>query len=125
MSQNYHPIWSDVGLDLNAHDAWLNVLEKSCVDIFLSQNPRLEGMQYFDFVMGKVYGLRIKELLDEKNKIENSLVHIVLLSLKKIVLAADDTLIGLCSGTDFVAEEVEQLLPRNTCALVKSSLWLK
>jgi benzoyl-CoA reductase/2-hydroxyglutaryl-CoA dehydratase subunit BcrC/BadD/HgdB len=31
----------------------------------------------------------------------------------------------LCSGADFATEEVEKLLPRNTCALIKSSFGFK
>ncbi|MBW2100602.1 MAG: 2-hydroxyacyl-CoA dehydratase, partial [Deltaproteobacteria bacterium] len=44
---------------------------------------------------------------------------------EEIVLAANATLVGLCSGADFAMEEVERLLPRNTCALIKSSFGFK
>jgi benzoyl-CoA reductase/2-hydroxyglutaryl-CoA dehydratase subunit BcrC/BadD/HgdB len=44
---------------------------------------------------------------------------------EEIVLAANATLVGLCSGADFATEEVEKLLPRNTCALIKSSFGFK
>jgi benzoyl-CoA reductase/2-hydroxyglutaryl-CoA dehydratase subunit BcrC/BadD/HgdB len=40
-------------------------------------------------------------------------------------LAANATLVGLCSGADFATEDVEKLLPRNTCALIKSSFGFK
>ncbi len=40
-------------------------------------------------------------------------------------MAANATLIGLCSGADFATEEVEKILPRNTCALIKSSFGFK
>jgi benzoyl-CoA reductase/2-hydroxyglutaryl-CoA dehydratase subunit BcrC/BadD/HgdB len=40
-------------------------------------------------------------------------------------LAANATLVGLCSGADFATEDVEKLLPRNTCALIKSSSGFK
>jgi benzoyl-CoA reductase/2-hydroxyglutaryl-CoA dehydratase subunit BcrC/BadD/HgdB len=33
--------------------------------------------------------------------------------------------VGLCSGADVAKEEVEKLIPRNTCALIKSSLGFK
>lgn len=39
----------------------------------------------------------------------------------EIVLAANATLVGPCSGADFAMDEVEKLLPRNTCALIKSA----
>jgi benzoyl-CoA reductase/2-hydroxyglutaryl-CoA dehydratase subunit BcrC/BadD/HgdB len=44
---------------------------------------------------------------------------------EEIVLAANATLVGLCSGADFATEDVEKLLPRNTCALIKSSFGFK
>ncbi|MGD8960097.1 MAG: double-cubane-cluster-containing anaerobic reductase, partial [Desulfobacteraceae bacterium] len=44
---------------------------------------------------------------------------------EEIVLAANATLVGLCSGADFAMEEVEKCLPRNTCALIKSSFGFK
>ena len=58
---------SDLGLDLGAHDALLEVLGQGYQQIFLSQKNRPEGMAYFDFVMSEVHGLRIKELVDEKS----------------------------------------------------------
>jgi len=66
MSQDYRTMWKDLGLDLAAHDALLNVLGKGYQDIYLAQKDRPEGMGYFDFVMSEVHGLRIKELMDEK-----------------------------------------------------------
>jgi len=40
---------------------------------------------------------------------------------EEIVRAAEATLVGLCTGADFATEEVESLLPRNTCSLIKSA----
>ena len=125
MPEDYRAMWTDLGLDLEAHDALLGVLGQGYQDIFLSQKDRPEGMGYFDFVMSEVHGLRIKELLDEKvagRKIVGSYCVFVP---EEIVLAANSTLVGLCSGADFAMEEVEKLLPRNTCALIKSSFGFK
>ena len=44
---------------------------------------------------------------------------------EEIVRAADATLVGLCTGADFATEEVEKLLPRNTCSLIKSAFGFK
>ena len=66
MAEDYRSMWSELGLDLEAHDGLLGVLGKAYQDIYLSQENRPEGMSYFDFVMSEVHGLRIKELLDEK-----------------------------------------------------------
>jgi benzoyl-CoA reductase/2-hydroxyglutaryl-CoA dehydratase subunit BcrC/BadD/HgdB len=125
MSQNYNRMWADLGLDLEAHEALLNVLGKGYNDIFMTQKERPEGMQYFDFVMSEVHGLRIKELLDEKAEGRKIIGSYCVFVPEELVLAANATLIGLCSGADFAMQEVEQLLPRNTCSLIKSLFGFK
>jgi len=68
MSNDYRPMWKELGLDPDAHDALLNVLNQGYGDMYLSQQNRPETMGYFDFVMSEVHGLRIRELLDEKDQ---------------------------------------------------------
>jgi benzoyl-CoA reductase/2-hydroxyglutaryl-CoA dehydratase subunit BcrC/BadD/HgdB len=125
MSADYRSMWAELGLDLESHDALLDVLGKAYQDIYLSQKERPETMGYFDFVMSEVHGLRIKELLDEKAAGRKIIGAYCVFVPEEIVLAANATLVGLCSGADFATEEVEKLLPRNTCALIKSSFGLK
>ena len=57
----------------------------------------------------------------KKQQAAKSSDHIVCSCPEEIVLAAGASLVGLCSGADFDTEGVEKLLPRNTCALIKSS----
>ena len=125
MSKEYRDMWAGLGLDLEAHDALLGVLGKFYQDIYLAQNNRPEGMKYFDFVMSEVHGLRIKELLDEKAAGRKIIGSYCVFVPEEIVLAANATLVGLCAGADFALEEVEKMLPRNTCALIKSSFGFK
>ncbi len=125
MSESYQSMWQNLGLDIKAHDALLEVLGKGYQDIYLAQKKRPEGMGYFDFVMGEVHGLRIRELLDEKEQGRKIVGSYCVFVPEEIVLAANATLVGLCSGADFAMEEVEKLLPRNTCALIKSSFGFK
>ncbi len=125
MSENYRPMWEKMGLDLEAHDALLSVLGQAYGDIYLAQKKRPEGMGYFDFVMSEVHGLRIKELLDEKEAGRKIIGSFCVFVPEEIALAANATLVGLCSGADFAMEEVEKLLPRNTCALIKSAFGFK
>jgi benzoyl-CoA reductase/2-hydroxyglutaryl-CoA dehydratase subunit BcrC/BadD/HgdB len=75
--------------------------------------------------MSEVHGLRIKELLDEKAAGRKIIGAYCVFVPEEIVLAANATLVGLCSGADFAIEEVEKLLPRNTCALIKSAFGFK
>ncbi len=125
MSDDYRPMWEKMGLDLEAHDALLAILGQAYGDIYLAQKKRPEGMGYFDFVMSEVHGLRIKELLDEKEAGRKIIGSYCVFVPEEIALAANATLVGLCSGADFAMEEVEKILPRNTCALIKSAFGFK
>jgi benzoyl-CoA reductase/2-hydroxyglutaryl-CoA dehydratase subunit BcrC/BadD/HgdB len=125
MSDEYREMWKSLGLDLEAHDALLAVLGKGYKDIFMTQENRPKGMEYFDFVISQVHGLRVKELMDEKAAGRKVIGSFCVFVPEEIVRAADATLVGLCTGADFATEEVEKLLPRNTCSLIKSAFGFK
>jgi benzoyl-CoA reductase/2-hydroxyglutaryl-CoA dehydratase subunit BcrC/BadD/HgdB len=125
MSSTYEPMWKELGLDLAAHDALLQVLGKGYQDVFLSQKDRPAGMDYFNFVMSEVHGLRVKELIDGKKEGHKIVGSYCVFVPEEIVRGADATLVGLCTGADFATEEVEKLLPRNTCSLIKSAFGFK
>ncbi len=125
MSDEYQEMWKDLRLDLAAHDALLNALGQGYQDVFLAQRGRPGGMTYFDFVMREVHGLRIKELLGEKAAGRKVIGSFCVFVPEEIVRAADATLVGLCTGADFATEQVEKILPRNTCSLIKSAFGFK
>jgi len=125
MSEDYREMWKDLGLDLAAHDALLDVLGKGYKDIYMEQENRPTGMKYFDFVISQVHGLRIKELLDGKAKGRKVIGAFCVFVPEEIVLAADAVMVGLCTGADFATDEVERVLPRNTCSLIKSAFGFK
>lgn len=125
MSQDYRGMWQELGLDLEAHDALLGALGGAYQEVYLSQSERPEGMQYFDFVMSEVHGLRIKELLEARAAGRKVIGSFCVFVPEEIVLAADAILVGLCTGADFGLDEVEKLIPRNTCALIKSAFGFK
>ncbi len=125
MCADYEQMWSELGLNLEAHDALLQVLGKGYQDIYLSQSGRPAGMDYFNFVMSEVHGLRIKELIDGKKEGHKVIGSFCVFVPEEIVRAADATLVGLCTGADFAVEEVEKFLPRNTCSLIKSAFGFK
>lgn len=125
MSDDNRSMWTELGLDLEAHDALLGVLGQGYEDIFLSQSNRPEGMEYFNFVMSEVHGLRVKELVDGKKEGRKVIGSFCVFVPEEIVRAAEATLVGLCTGADFAVEEVEKVLPRNTCSLIKSAFGFK
>lgn len=118
---DYRPMWKDLGLNLEAHDALLEVLGALYGDTFLGQTNRPEGMKYFDFVMSEVHGLRVKELVDAKNAGRKVVGAFCTFVPEEMVLALDGILVGLCAGAEFAPELVEKYLPRNTCSLIKGA----
>ncbi len=121
----YTKMWSSLGLDLKGHDALLSVLGNAYSEIFLSQKNRPEGMKYFDFVMGEVHGLRIKELMDAKAQGRVVIGSYCVFVPEELVLAVDGVAVGLCAGAEFNFEAAETLLPRNTCSLIKAAFGFK
>ena len=121
MSADYRPMWKELGLDLEAHDALLGVLGPLYEQTFTKQPNRPAGMKYFDFVMSEVHGLRIKELVDAKKAGRKVVGSFCTFVPEEIVLALDGVMVGLCAGAEFATAEAEKYLPRNTCALIKGA----
>jgi benzoyl-CoA reductase/2-hydroxyglutaryl-CoA dehydratase subunit BcrC/BadD/HgdB len=78
-------------------------------------------MQYFDFVMSEVHGLRIKELVDAREAGRKVVGAFCVFVPEELVLAVDGILVGLCAGAEFAPEEAENYVPRNTCSLIKGA----
>ncbi|MCB9480874.1 MAG: 2-hydroxyacyl-CoA dehydratase [Desulfobacteraceae bacterium] len=125
MSTDYNNMWKELGLDLDAHNALLEVLNQGYKDIYLSQENRPKSMEYFDFVMSEVHGLRIKELVDAKKEGKKVIGSYCVFVPEELIIAAGGISVGLCAGADFALEEVENYIPRNTCSLVKSAIGFK
>ncbi len=118
-------MWSTIGLNLKAHDGLLGVLGEAYKNIYLSQKNRPKGMDYFDFVISEIHGLRIEEIVESK-KIGKKIVGTFCVYVpEELILAADGVCIGLCAGADVGSDEAEKYVPRNTCALIKAFLGFK
>jgi len=125
MSNEYTKMWEKLNLDLDAHDALLEVLGKFYGDIYLSQQNRLKGMEYLDFVLSEVHGLRIKELQEAKENGQKVIGTFCIFVPEELTLAANAIQVGLCAGAEAGKEEAEKIVPRNTCALIKSFIGFK
>ncbi len=125
MSTTYDAMWEQLNLDLDAHAGLLQVLGKFYGDIYLSQSGRLQGMEYLDFVISEVHGLRIRELQEAKAAGRKIVGTFCVFVPEEIVLAADAIQVGLCAGAEAGKEAAEKVLPRNTCALIKSFVGFK
>ncbi len=118
-------MWEKLDLDLAAHDALLEVLGKFYGDIYLSQQGRLQGAEYLDFVLSEVHGLRIRELQDAKAQGRKIIGSFCVFVPEELTLAVDAVQVGLCAGADAGREAAERIVPRNTCALIKSFIGFK
>jgi len=125
MPTPYDEMWEKLNLDLTAHEGLLQVLGKFYGDIYLTQEGRLKGMEYLDFVLSEVHGLRIKELQEAKAQGRKIIGTFCVFVPEELVLAADAVCVGLCAGAEIGKEAAEKILPRNTCALIKSFVGFK
>jgi benzoyl-CoA reductase/2-hydroxyglutaryl-CoA dehydratase subunit BcrC/BadD/HgdB len=122
---DYKKMWADLGIDLNTHDAVLEIVGNLYKDIFLSQKDRPKGMEYFDFVISEIHGLRIKELMDAKAEGRKIIGSFCVFVPEEFVIAVNGIAIGLCAGAELAFDVAEQFVPRNTCSLIKSAFGFK
>ncbi|MDY6856162.1 MAG: double-cubane-cluster-containing anaerobic reductase [Thermodesulfobacteriota bacterium] len=122
---DYIDMWKSLGLDMERHDQLLKALGMIYSDVYMSQKERPKGMEYFDFVMSEIHGLRIKELLDHKEKGGKVVGTFCLYVPDEIILAAGGVSVGLCGGAQFSIPAAEAVLPRNLCPLIKSAYGFK
>lgn len=122
---DYRKMWEKLGLDLEAHDGLLEVLPPIYKEAILSQENRPKGMSYFDFVFSEIHGLRVKELVDHRAQGGVVVGTFCTYVPEELIIAAGGICVGLCAGAQVAEEAAEQYLPRNLCALIKSSLGFK
>ncbi len=122
---DYTEMWRDLGLNLENHAGLLAVLSEGYKNIYLSQKRRPKGMEYFDFVISEVHGLRIKEISVAKQAGRKVVGTFCVYVPEEIVLAADGVCIGLCAGVEVGSDEAEKFISRNTCALIKAFMGFK
>ena len=125
MPTPYDDMWEKLHLDLPAHEGLLQVLGKFYGDIYLSQEGRLKGMEYLDFVLSEVHGLRIRELQAAKAQGRKIIGTFCVFVPEELILAAEAVCVGLCAGAEIGTGAAEKILPRNTCALIKSFVGFK
>ena len=55
---DYHEMWKSLGMDLEKHDQLCDVLPTAFGDTYLTQENRPEAMDYFNFVVAEIHGVR-------------------------------------------------------------------
>lgn len=122
---DYKKLWTNLGVDLEKHDVLCAVLPEIYGSVYLNQEDRPEGMNYFNFVVSEVHGLRIQEL-DEHHKKGGKVVGTFCVFVPDEVIYASKAIgVGLCAGSEFWVEDGEKVLPRNMCPLIKAFMGAK
>jgi len=79
-------MWTELGMDLELHDQLCEVLPQAFGDVFLSQEDRPKGMDYYNMVVADIHGIRPSELLEHQKKAERFSVHSAFMCLMKLFL---------------------------------------
>ncbi|WP_055666225.1 double-cubane-cluster-containing anaerobic reductase [Desnuesiella massiliensis] len=122
---DYRELWKNLNMDLEKHDELCAVLPELYGGVYLTQENRPEGMNYFNFVISEVHGLRVQELNDHKAQGGKVLGTFCVFVPDEVILAANAISVGLCAGSQFWVEDGEKLLPRNLCPLIKAAVGAK
>ena len=125
MTSGNRELWKELGIDMEQHDGLLNSLPPVFREVYLSQSNRPKGMAFFDMVVGDIHGIRVRELRERAVNGDKVVATYCVFVPEEVVWAADAVPVGLCAGTQFSLPFAEQVLPRNTCALIKSSFGFK
>ena len=118
-------MWKGLNIDLESHEMLLNALGPAYQEVYLSQENRPEGMAFFDYVVGDIHGIRVRELREHAREGGKVVATYCVFVPEELVWAAGAIPVGLCAGTQFSIPIAEEVLPRNTCALIKSSFGFK
>ncbi len=119
---DYLQMWRDLGMDVETHDQLCQVLPQAFGDVYLSQDNRPESMDYFNFVVSEIHGVRPAELIEHQKKGGKVLGTFCLYVPDEVVFAAGAIATGLCGGSQFWVPGGEKVLPVNTCPLIKASV---
>ncbi|WP_027633168.1 double-cubane-cluster-containing anaerobic reductase [Clostridium hydrogeniformans] len=122
---DYRELWTSLDMDLEKHDQLCAVLPEAYGSTYLSQENRPEGMNYFNFVVSEIHGLRIQELAEHKEKDGKVVGTFCVFVPDEIILASKAIGVGLCAGSQFWVEDGETVLPRNLCPLIKAFMGAK
>lgn len=125
MNEEYRAMWEKLGVNMQSHDVLMEALTVLYEKVYLSQQGRPQAMGFYDYVVSEIHGLRVKELVEHKEKGGKVFGTFCVYVPEEVILAAGGIAVGLCAGADFSVPIGEQILPRNLCALIKSAVGFK
>ena len=119
---DYRKMWESLGMDLETHDQLCEVLPQAFGDVFLSQENRPEAMDYYNFVIAEIHGVRPQELIKAQEEGKKVFGTFCVYVQDELIFAANAIATGLCGGSQFWVPGGEKVLPTNTCPLIKASV---
>lgn len=122
MAVDRHPMWKELGMDLETHDQLCEALPAAFGDVFLSQENRPEAMAFWDMVAADVHGIRPAELVEAQKNGQKVFGTFCTYVPDEVVVACNGIVTGLCGGSQFWVSDGEKYLPADMCPLIKASL---
>ncbi len=119
---DYVQMWKHLGMDLETHDLLCQVLPTAVGDVFMSQENRPTGMDFWDLVISEVHGIRPAELVEAQKQGRKVFGTFCVFVPDEVVIAANGIVTGLCGGSQFWVPAGEAVLPKSTCSLIKASV---
>ena len=119
---DYRKMWESLGMDFETHDQLCEVLPQAFGDVFLSQENRPEAMDYYNFVIAEIHGVRPQELIKAQEEGKKVFGTFCVYVPDELIFAANAIATGLCGGSQFWVPGGEKVLPTNTCPLIKASV---
>ncbi|MDR1376697.1 MAG: 2-hydroxyacyl-CoA dehydratase family protein [Synergistaceae bacterium] len=119
---DYRQMWESLGMDLETHDRLCEVLPVAFGDVYLSQKNRPENMNYYNFVVSEIHGVRPAELIEHQKKGGKVFGTFCVYVPDEVIFAAGAIATGLCGGSQFWVPGGEKVLPAATCPLIKASV---
>ncbi len=119
---DYRKMWEGLSMDLETHDQLCEVLPAMFEDVYLTQENRPESMDYFNFVIAEIHGVRPSELIEHQKNGGKVFGTFCVYVPDEIIFAAGAIATGLCGGSQFWVPGGEKVLPSSTCPLIKASV---
>ena len=95
---DYRDMWNGLGMDLEKHDLLCEALPDAFHEVYISQQNRPEGMDYYDFVVAEIHGVRPSELVEHRKKGGKVFGTFCVYVPDEIIFAAGAIATGLCGG---------------------------
>jgi len=118
---DYRKMWTELGMDLEAHDQLMESQEKLHAKTHLSQKHRPRAMALFDKAFHASHAARVAELWEHRKKGGKAIGTFCIYVPDEIALAVDVVPIPLCGGSDWPVSYADKMLPRDICPIIRST----